>query len=101
MTYATDYGPFAPVVAASGSILAMGLALGLGWRGRAKWEPAEEDVPAGPQKIGGLAAAITVALMWARMFDLRYGSTLTEIAISSLAVALASLLSYIMLQMLL
>lgn len=101
MIYTTDYGPFAPVVAASGSVLAMGLALGLGWRGRAKWEPVEEDVPAGPQKVGGLVAAVVVALIWARMFDLQYGSTLTAIAVWCLAVAVVSLLFYMMLQMLL
>lgn len=95
-----NLGPFAPIVAASGSIIAMGVALRLGWRGRAKWEPIEEDVPAGPQKVGGLAAAILVALLYARMYDLRFESILTKIAIYCLIGAVLGLLVYIMLQML-
>jgi hypothetical protein len=101
MCWAANYGPFAPVVAASGSILAMGAALRLGWRGRAKWEPIEEDVPAGPQKVGGLAAAIAVALIWVRMYEIRYETDLTKIAIYCWILAFVSLLIYIMLQMLL
>jgi hypothetical protein len=101
MTLTTqDYGPFADIVKIAGSIMAMGLAIGLGWRGRAKWEPIEEDVPAGPRKVGGLIAAITVALIWVGLNDLQYLPVLTKIALYCLGVAFLSLMIYILLQML-
>ncbi len=78
----------------------MGLALRLGWRGRAKWEPIEEDVSAGPQKVAALVAAVAVALIWARLYDLQYETILTKISVYCLLIAVASLLIYIMLQML-
>lgn len=60
----TDYGQFAPIVSTAGTILAMGAALSLGWKGRAKWEPVEEDVSAGPQKVASLVAALMIVLIW-------------------------------------
>lgn len=92
-----DYGGFAPIVKIAGSVMAMGSAIGLGWRHRAKWEPIEEDVPAGPQRVGGLIAAITIALIWV---GLNSSSLLTKITIYCLADALLSLFIYILLQML-
>ena len=60
-----DYGSFAGLVNVAGTIIAMGSALGLAFRGRARWEPSEEDVPRGAQKVSGLLAAIAVASLWA------------------------------------
>ena len=59
-----DLGSFASLVNAGGSIVAMGAALGLTWRGRTKWEPSEEDLPRGVQKVSGLIAALVVATLW-------------------------------------
>src|SRR5437773_4175493 len=90
-------GPCRAVVAAGLSILAMGSALTLGWKGRLKWEPAEEDVPGAPQKVGGALAAISIALLWASMSELRYVATLTRLALILLGIGLLSLLVYIVL----
>ncbi|WP_372666282.1 hypothetical protein [Amycolatopsis kentuckyensis] len=59
-----DYGSFAGLVNVAGTIIAMGSALALTFRGRSRWEPSEEDVPRGAQKVSGLLAAGAVALLW-------------------------------------
>ena len=44
-----NYGPFSSLVGTAGSIIATGAALRLGFKGRARWGPSEEDVSNGPQ----------------------------------------------------
>jgi hypothetical protein len=61
---AVDYGPFKDIVAAAGAIMAMVGAIGLAWRGRSRWEPSEQDIPAGAQKVGGLVAGLLIVLLW-------------------------------------
>ncbi len=39
-------------------------ALWLTWRGRATWEPWEEDVPQGPQKVAGVLCAVVICILW-------------------------------------
>lgn len=60
----SDYGVLQPVVSDAGSLVAATVAIASTWRGRAKWEPSEEDVSAGPQRVGGLVAAILIAVLW-------------------------------------
>lgn len=62
---ASEYGPLRDVVATGGALVTAGIALLQAWRGRARWEPSEEEVSKGSQKVGGLAAAIAIGLMWA------------------------------------
>lgn len=59
-----SYGPLTDVVKLAGAIMAAGMAITLTWRGRARWEPVEEDVPKGPQKVGGLFAAVVIAVLF-------------------------------------
>jgi hypothetical protein len=40
-------------------------AITLAWKGRAAWEPSEQDISRGPQKVSGLLAAVAVAVLWA------------------------------------
>lgn len=90
----TDYGAFAPLVATAGTIVAMGAALTLGWKGRAKWEPVEEDVPRAPQKVAGLVAALMVVLIWVQWNDIQYKSTLTKLVIGCSIALIVSLVVY-------
>jgi hypothetical protein len=90
----TKYGPFGSIVSIAGSLMAMATALGWGWRRRAKWEPAEEDVPNAPQRVGSLLAACTVGLIWAQLSDGSYLPLLTRIAALCLTVTLVSMLVY-------
>jgi len=89
-----DYGPFAPIVSAAGSIVAMGAAIALGFKGRAKWEPVEEDVAKGPQKVASVVASLLIVLIWAQFNDIQYKNTLTKLVIWCMAVLIVSLLVY-------
>jgi len=90
----TNYGAFAPIVSAAGTIVAMGAALTLGWKGRAKWEPVEEDVSRAPQKVASLVAALMVVLIWAQWNDLRFKNELTTLVIKCSIALIASLVIY-------
>lgn len=89
-----DYEGFAPVVSTAGTILAMGSALTLGWKGRARWEPVQEDVPRAPQKVASLVAALMVVLIWAQWNDIQYKDTLTKLVIWCSMALIVSLVIY-------
>ena len=89
-----DFGAFAPIVSSAGTILAMGAALTLGWKGRARWEPVEEDVPRAPQKVAGLVAALMVVLIWVQWNAIQYKSTLTKLVIGCSIALIVSLVVY-------
>ncbi len=61
-----SYGVLAQIVATGGSLIAAAAALALTWKGRFHWEPVEEDIPKGAQKIGGLLIAIVITILWYR-----------------------------------
>jgi hypothetical protein len=61
----TSYGPFADVVAVAGALVASVAAIGLGWRKRSRWEPSEEDIANGPQRVGSLLAIVAIGLIYA------------------------------------
>src|SRR5438132_965532 len=89
-----DYGAFAPIVSAAGSIMAMGAAITLGFKGRAKWEPVEEDVAKGPQKVASVVAALLIVLVWVQFHDVVYKNTLTKLVIWCSSAVIVSLLVY-------
>ena len=60
-----DYGVLALVVSIAGSLIAASGAIGFSWKRRAKWEPVEEDIPQGAQKVVGLLSAVVIAVLWA------------------------------------
>jgi len=91
---ATDYGVFGPLVSTAGTIIAMGTALTLGFKGRAKWEPVEEDVPSAPQKVASLVAALMCVVILVRWNDIQYRDRLTHIVIDCSITLIASLLVY-------
>ena len=64
-----EYGPFSDIVSSAGSLIATAGALALGWRRRARWEPSEEDVANGPQRVGSLLVVIAIALLFTQMRD--------------------------------
>jgi hypothetical protein len=59
-----DFGPFTDLVGLAGTAIAAIGALTLAWRGRARWEPDEEDISTGPQKVGGVLALVGLVLLW-------------------------------------
>jgi len=88
------YGLFTNVVGTAGTLLAMASALLLGWKGRARWEPSEQDVDQGAQKVGGLAAAVIVAVIFLTFSKPENSPTLLRIALWCLVGTIASLLIY-------
>jgi hypothetical protein len=74
-------GNYAQVWTAS-TLLRLLPAIALGWRGRSKWEPSEEDLSKGPQKVGSLLAAVFIVAIWAQMNDQAHFAALTNLAIS-------------------
>jgi hypothetical protein len=91
---ATKYGALAPLVSTVGCLVAAAGAIGLAWRGRARWEPSEEDVATGPQKVGGLVAAVAIAVLWASANNSDSDGLLVRLAISLAALAVGALLAY-------
>lgn len=89
-----EYGVFSDLVATAGSIIATTGALALGWKGRASWEPSEQDIPKAPQRVGSLVATVIIGLLWALMKNLDYINSLTNIAIWSIAITIISLCVY-------
>jgi ABC-type uncharacterized transport system substrate-binding protein len=65
----SDYGIFTDLVKGAGFLVSATTAIGLTWRGRARWEPSEEDIPRGPQKVAGLASAVALAFLWSFYAD--------------------------------
>jgi hypothetical protein len=60
----SGYGALNGIVAAAGTVMAAGSAITLAFKGRARWEPIEEDVPRAPAKIAGLTTAVCVVLIY-------------------------------------
>jgi hypothetical protein len=89
-----DYGSLAPLVKSVGCLVSAAFAIGVAWRGRAKFEPSEQDLPGGPQKVGGVVAAIAIGVLWTGFASQAYIPLLTKMAIWSGAVTVAFLLIY-------
>lgn len=89
-----NYGPLSDLVSGAGSLLAAVGALGLGWRRRAKWEPSEEDIARGPQRVGSLLAVIAIAILWSQTRNPIYLPELNRFAIILGIIAVVSLLIY-------
>lgn len=64
-----DYGQFASVVSTAGTLMAAVGALILTWKPRAAWEPTNEDLPLGAQRIAGLVVAVVIAALWLSQRD--------------------------------
>jgi hypothetical protein len=89
-----EYGTFAPIVSTAGSIMAMGAAITLGFKGRAKWEPVEEDVAKGPQKVASVVASLLIVLVWVQFNDVHCKTTLISLVIWCSVALIVSLVVY-------
>jgi hypothetical protein len=88
-----DYGPFGSIVSGAGSLIAVGGALLLTWKKRSDWEPADEDLPLGAQRIAGLAICVVIAALWFSQHD-QPSSSLLFAAWACLAAALLFAAAY-------
>jgi hypothetical protein len=90
----TDYGMFALLVKTAGFLFSAAVALRLTWKGRARWEPSEQDVPKGAQKVGGLLCAVFLAILFTQFAAGQYVSFLTKLSVWLGGAAVLSLLIY-------
>jgi hypothetical protein len=93
---AADYGQFGQMIATGTTLVAAVGSLFFLLKKRAKWEPAEEDVPKLAQSIAALVDAVALAWIW--YFQQAQGptarSSLLTIALWSVAVAVACAILY-------
>ena len=74
--------------------MAAATAMGLAWRGRADWEPSEQDLPSGPRRVGGLLAAVAIVLLWSQFTTIAHLDQLKVVAAVTAALTLVALLVY-------
>ena len=89
-----DYGIFTDLVKATGFLISATAAISLTWKGRAKWEPSEEDIPKAPQKVAGLASAVALAFLWSFAADNGHLSLLGSVATWSIGFCIGALIVY-------
>lgn len=89
-----EYGSLAPLVKVVGWLVSASVAIGLSWRGRAKWEPVEEDVARGQAKVAGLLTAVGIAVIWSRLANPSHVDLITRMAMWFAAGAVLALLIY-------
>jgi len=89
----TSYGGLSGLVSAAGSLIAAAGAITLSWKGRARWEPSEEDVPRAAQKVAGLLIAVLIVAIWYWLRTPAQAVAVTRLAIAS-AIACVSLLLF-------
>jgi hypothetical protein len=89
-----DYGPLSGLVGTVGAIGAAGAAILLTWRGRARFEPSESDVPKAPERIAGVVTTVLIAVLWAGRSGLGT-PLLSALAIGLAVLAVAALLGYV------
>jgi len=88
------YGLFTDLIKTAGFLMSAVIAIGLTWRGRARWEPSEEDIPKGPQKVGGLLTAVALVLLWTFAGDTQHVRFLAIVAVIMAIICLSSMLIY-------
>jgi hypothetical protein len=90
-----EYGVLTDLVSGAGSLIAVAGALALGWRGRIKkWEPSEEDIDRGPQKVGSLVVVIAIAILWTQTRNPSFLPFLNNLAFSLVATTVVALIVY-------
>ena len=65
-----EFGPFQELMTAVGFLTATAGALVLGFRGRSRWEPSEQDIPKGLQQVGTLLTAVILVVVWVQREEL-------------------------------
>jgi hypothetical protein len=89
-----DYGPLTTLVKSVGWLIGSSVAIAFAWRRRTRWEPSEEDISGGPAKVGGLLAAVALAVIWSQLISPATVGILTTLALWAAGLTLGCLLAY-------
>lgn len=92
----SQYGALSQLVSVATSLVAAAGAIGLAWRGRAvpAWEPKDEEVPDGAQKVAGVLTAAAIAYEWAGLRKPGHATTLNVLLLVFGITTLLSLIIY-------
>lgn len=93
-TEATEFGPLTDLLSVAGTLMAAAFALIRLVRGRANWEPAEEDVDSGYVRMSAVLTAVAVALMWWRYSDGSQSEELVSLTVGAVLALLVSFVAY-------
>jgi len=88
------YGSLWPIVRRASQLMAASAAITLAWRGRAAWEPSEQDIALGPQKVAALVTAVLIAVLYGTMSRPAFRRKLVRIALRLAGGCVAALLVY-------
>lgn len=84
----------ADTVSTAGSLVAAASAIRLAWQGRTRWEPSEEDVHTGGQRVAGLLSVVAIVLMWVQLRGPEHARELNKILIGAVLAAAILFLLY-------
>lgn len=90
----SNYGTLTSLVKVVGALTSATVAVGLAWRGRTQWEPAEQDISKGPQKVSGLMTTVVISLLWALKSESGDIPYLTRTAVLCTCFCFAALIIY-------
>jgi ABC-type uncharacterized transport system substrate-binding protein len=76
------------------TLLTIGSSITLAWKGRNKWEPSEQDLSNGAQRVSGLIIAVGVTILWVVYLDLKYFDLLVKATIIFVIFSVAFFLIY-------
>ncbi|SRR5579884_152392 len=88
------YGALWPLVRTAGCLMAAVGAIALAWRGRTDWEPSEQDIPQGPDKVAALVTAVLIAIIYVTMSNSTFRRRLIRLALLFASGCVVALLVY-------
>jgi hypothetical protein len=87
-------GQFAGLVRTAGAIMSASFAIAFAWRRRSRWEPSEQDVDNGAERVAGLLTGLFIVLLWVRFSTPEFKNPLTDVAIALGVITLLMLILY-------
>jgi hypothetical protein len=94
MSGSESNGVLTPVVETVGAMLSASIAISLGFRRRATFEPSEEDLPKLANRLASALAAIALAVLWSQYSNAAYSSFLLKLTAYTSAIAVIASVVY-------
>jgi hypothetical protein len=94
MPESTGRDGFTGLARTAGAIMSAAFAIVFAWRRRSPWEPSEQDVDKGAEKVAGLLTAVFMVFLWVRFAKPEYRNSLTNLAVVLGVLTVLSLIVY-------